>query len=131
MMTRSLSLSGIILVVHKTNPTSRRDTKIHDSGHSHRSWVITPRLIRVTHDDPMTPLPGHSITYRIAFGPQARRKVFTLQTPPASDEPFDDGVGKVAGFSLHAGVVARANERKKLERLCRCISRPAVYEKRF
>ena len=43
------------------------------------------------------------------------RKVFTLQTPPASEESFDDGIGKVAGFSLHAGVAARADERKKLE----------------
>lgn len=68
-------------------------------------------------DDPMTPLLGHSITYRIAVGPQAGRKVFTLQTLPASGELFDDGAGKVAGFSLHAGVAARADERKKLERL--------------
>ena len=37
----------------------------------------------------------------------------------------------MAGFSLHAGVAARADERKKLERLCRCISRPAVSEKRL
>jgi len=37
----------------------------------------------------------------------------------------------VAGFSLHAGVAARADERKKLERLCRYISRPAVSEKRL
>ena len=44
---------------------------------------------------------------------------------------FNDGVGKVAGFSLHAGVVARADERQKLERLCRYISRPAVSEKRL
>jgi len=43
----------------------------------------------------------------------------------------DDGVGRVAGFSLHAGVAARADEHKKLERLCRYISRPAVSEKRF
>lgn len=35
----------------------------------------------------------------------------------ASDEPFADGAAKVAGFSLHAGVAARADERKKLERL--------------
>lgn len=82
-------------------------------------------------DDPMNQLLGHSITYRIAVGSQAGRKVFTLQTLPASDEPFDDGVGKVAGFSLHAGVAARADERKKLERLCRYISRPAVSEKRL
>ena len=82
-------------------------------------------------DDPMSQLCGHSITYRIAVGPQAGRKVFTLQTLLASDEPFDDGVGKVAGFSLHARVAARADERKKLERLCRYISRPAVSEKRL
>ena len=31
-------------------------------------------------DDPLNPLLGHSITYRIAVGPQAGRKVFTLQT---------------------------------------------------
>jgi hypothetical protein len=37
----------------------------------------------------------------------------------------------VAGFSLHAGVAARADERQKLERLCRYISRPAVTEKRL
>ncbi len=36
-------------------------------------------------------------TYRIAVGPQQSRKVFTLQTLPACDESFDDGVGKVAG----------------------------------
>ncbi|MFQ5422003.1 MAG: transposase, partial [Anaerolineae bacterium] len=82
-------------------------------------------------DDPMTPLLGHSITYRITVGSQAGRKVFTLQTLPASDEAFDAGVGKVAGFSLHAGVAAKAHERQKLERLCRYISRPAVSEQRL
>ncbi len=40
---------------------------------------------------------GSSITYRIAVGPQLGRKVFTLRTLPVCDEPFDDGVGKVAG----------------------------------
>ena len=35
------------------------------------------------------------------------------------------------GFSLHAGVVAKAHERKKLERLCRYIARPPVSEKRL
>lgn len=34
----------------------------------------------VVDDDPMSQLCGHSITYRIAVGPQAGRKVFTLQT---------------------------------------------------
>ena len=39
------------------------------------------------------------------------------------------GWAKVVGFSLHVGVAARADERKKLERLCRYISRPTVSEK--
>jgi len=80
---------------------------------------------------PMEQLLGSSITYRIAVGPQQGRKVFTLQTLPACDQAFDDGVGKVAGFSLHAGVAARADQRQKLERLCRYISRPAISEKRL
>ena len=79
-------------------------------------------------EDPMNPLLGHSITYRIAVGPHTGRKVFSLQTLPSSDEP---GADKVAGFSLHAGVAARANERDKLERLCRYITRPALSEKRL
>ena len=39
--------------------------------------------------------------------------------------------GNVAGFSLHAGVTARAHERAKLERLCRYIARPAVSTQRL
>jgi hypothetical protein len=47
---------------------------------------------------PMDRLPGSSITWRIATGPQQGRMVFTLQTLPACNDPFDDGVGKVAGL---------------------------------
>ena len=79
----------------------------------------------------MEQLQGSSITYRIAVGPHQGRKVFTLQTLPACGDPLDNGVGKVAGFSLHAGVSARADQRQKLERLCRYISRPAIAEKRL
>jgi hypothetical protein len=84
-------------------------------------------------EDPMSQLLGSSITYRIAVGPQAGRKVFTLQTLSACDpeDQIGDTVGKVAGFSLHAGVAAKAHERSKLERLCLYISRPAVCEKRL
>ena len=64
-------------------------------------------------------------------GPQAGRKVFTLQTLPADEERCADAAGRVGGFSLHAGVAARADERHKLERLCRYISRPAVSEQRL
>jgi hypothetical protein len=79
----------------------------------------------------MEQLLGSSISYRIAIGPQQRRKGFTLQALPAFEEPFDGGVGKVAGLSLYAGIAARVDERKKLDRLCRYISRPAVAEQRL
>lgn len=84
-------------------------------------------------DDAMHQLQEHSITYRIAVGPQQGRKVFTLQTIPSwEDDDFGTNqVGKIAGFSLHAGVATKTRERKKLERLCRYISRPAVSEKRL
>ena len=40
-------------------------------------------------------------------------------------------MGKTSGFSLHAGVAAKARERDTLERLCRYITRPAVSEPRL
>jgi hypothetical protein len=80
----------------------------------------------------MHQLLGSSVTYRIAVGPQQSRKVMTLGTlPDDGDEPFTTRVGNVAGFSLHAGVAAKAHERDKLERLCRDITRPAVATKRL
>ena len=83
-------------------------------------------------DNAMHQLQGHSIIYRITVGSQQGRKVFTLQTIPAcEDDDFGNNqLGKVAGFSLHAGVATKTRERKKLGRLCRYISRPAVSEKR-
>ena len=56
----------------------------------------------------MEPLLAHSVISRIAVGPQEGRKVFTL---PASEEPFDDPAGQVAGFSLPVGVAAKAHQR--------------------
>jgi hypothetical protein len=52
---------------------------------------------------------------------QRGRKVFNLQTiPPNPDVPSGfDRVAKLAEFSLHAGVAAKAHQRDKLERLCR------------
>ncbi len=96
------------------------------------STYLTAEGVGADNETPMNHLLGSSITYRIATGPQQGRKVFTLQTlPDCGDEQLASKVGKVAGFSLHAGVAARANERDKLERLCRYITRPAVSTKRL
>ena len=76
---------------------------------------------------------GHAVTYRIAVGPHCGQKAFTLQTlpamPPAEDE--DSKVARSGGFSLHAGIAARADQRAKLERLCRYVARPAVVTRRL
>ena len=80
----------------------------------------------------MDDLLGYSISYRIAVGPQAGRKAFTLQTVPAGEEGKEDGrLAQAGGFSLHGGVVAQAHQRRKLERLCRYIARPAVSSERM
>ena len=76
---------------------------------------------------------GSSITYRIAVGPHEGRKAFCLQSllPAGSLEDSNPRVARVAGFSLHAGVAAARHERRKLERLCRYITRPAIAEPRL
>jgi len=77
-------------------------------------------------DDGLDALRMSSITYRIATGAHAGRKVATLQTIPADNGSPEGDAGKVGGFSLHAGVAAEAHEGQKLERLCRYIARPAI-----
>jgi hypothetical protein len=57
--------------------------------------------------------------------------VATLQTLPADADAVHGDAGQVGGFSLHAGVAAQAHESRKLERLCRYITRPAIAERRL
>ncbi len=77
---------------------------------------------------------GHSITYRIAVGPRAGQKLFTLQTIPVRLTGLDvdpNGAARAGGFSLHAGIDIEPAQREKLERLCRYISRPPVATERL
>jgi hypothetical protein len=84
-------------------------------------------------DDAMHDIISASITYRLAFGPNAGKKALTLQAVPVSDGQArpTELVSKQAGFSLHAGVACKSNQRKKLERLCRYVTRPAISEQRL
>jgi len=95
-----------------------------DSG----NIFLTQEALDTSDEDPTNQLLGSSVTYRIAVGPQQGRRVFTLQTLPdlETDSCFSCSAGEVAGFSLHAGVATQANERVKLERLCRYITRLPV-----
>jgi hypothetical protein len=84
---------------------------------------------------PLDDLIGHCITYRIAMGPRAGQKLFTLQTLPAREEVDQQGdhrgAANAGGFSLHAGVDIPPHLREKLERLCRYVSRPPIAEERL
>jgi len=79
-------------------------------------------------DTALDRLLSHSITYRIALGPRAGQKAFTLQSLPGTPlpQPGKPFLASADGFSLHAGVSAGADERKKVERLCRYLARPAI-----
>jgi len=69
---------------------------------------------------------GSSISFRIATGPREGQKLFTLQTLPAEPDAPRPEVAEGSGFSLHAGVAAKASQRDKVERLARYVSRPPV-----
>ena len=98
----------------------RQGLLVCDAGNSY----LTADATGGENEEAMNHLLGSSITYRIAVGPQQGRKVFTLQTllDCRLEIPRAHTVGKVAGFSLPAGVATRAHERDKLERLCRYIA---------
>ena len=75
---------------------------------------------------------GRSLTFRIAIGPNADRKALTLRTVPVQPEPFPSTLlAGQPGFSLHAATVCEAAQRDKLEKLCRCIARPAIANERL
>ena len=71
-------------------------------------------------DSTLDELRGHSTPYRIALGPHAGRKAFTLQTLPSSGDD-ERPAARANGFLRHAGVVAAADQRDKLKQLCRYV----------
>ena len=77
-------------------------------------------------------LQAASRTYRIALGPRAGQKVLSVRTVASRDEKTTAAMCADAhGFSLHAAVRCGAHQRKALERLRCCITRPAIVNGRF
>ena len=69
--------------------------------------------------------------YRIAFGHRAGQKVLTLRgAMPREASARQPLCADIDGFSLHAAVRVQANDRKRLEQLCRYITRPALSDER-
>ena len=128
-----------ITKLHRSNTTQHLSAKITTSSINEGKLiagresvvycVATPETRVANQSHPCIPEPIRveqvtiSITYRIAVGPQQGHNRAARCSRRCH---FGGGCGKVAGFSLHAGVAARADQRQKLERLCRYISRPAI-----
>jgi len=78
---------------------------------------------------------GASIRYRIALGERAGEQVRRLgyMAECLFEEANLSGsrCAELGGFSLHADVAAKANEREKLETICRYVSRPPVATERL
>jgi hypothetical protein len=98
-------------------------------------WYVSDDIANDDEASALRPLQQGSIVYRIAFGPRAGRKVLTLReaVPVGADSGYEAKplCANEQGFSLHAAVRCQANERAKLERLCRYITRPALANDRI
>ena len=99
-----------------------------------RGWLIKDEtdqeFLSIESHEAIESIHGSSITYRIAFGKYRGQRALTLQTVPRVS-PDNKFLAKASGFSLHAGVACKSDERKKRERICRYISRPSLSEDRL
>jgi len=79
----------------------------------------------------LRPLQAAAVAYRIAFGPRAGQKVLTLRGGmPREDRARQPLCADIDGFSLHAAVRVQAHDRKRLEQLCRYVTRPSLSDER-
>ena len=67
-----------------------------------------------------------SIQHKTALGDRAGERVRKLGVHPLESQVTGHSSASDRGFSLHAGVVVRAQERDKLERLIRYVARPSL-----
>jgi hypothetical protein len=72
-----------------------------------------------------------SLPFALRYLLATRPEVFTLQTLPAESDAPRPRVAESSGFSLHAGIAAKASQRDKVERLARYVSRPPVATERL
>ena len=93
------------------------------SGHLHveedGSGYLSDLLGEGSADPGLSTLQWASCTYRIAFGPNAGRSILGRQDASRGADTVKPGCVSRQGFSLHAGIRCRADQRRELERLCR------------
>lgn len=78
-------------------------------------------------------LAAASVQGLIALRPRTGTRVARNGSPPEEVGPITVGPchAHVGGFDLHAGIVVRAGERERLERVCRYTLRPPVAQTRL
>jgi hypothetical protein len=78
-------------------------------------------------------LAAASVQGLAALGPQAGARVARYGRPPEDVSRVTRGPchAQVDGFDLHAGVLVRAGQRERLERLCRYTLRPPIAQTRL
>ena len=101
----------------------KRELILRDEGSEHK-------FLNLKDTQAIDSIHSSSITYCIALGKYRGRKALTLRTAPTlpKQKPF---LAEYSSFSLHAGVFCPAKDKKKLEHLCRYISRPSLSEARL
>jgi Putative transposase len=74
-----------------------------------------------------------SVEGRVALGPRAGARVRRCGDPPEEGTPVTLGRchAHAGGFDLHAGLVVRASQRDRLERVCRYALRPPLAQERL
>lgn len=79
----------------------------------------------------LSALQAAATSYRIGLGPRWGKKVLTPHAVEADEGRGSERRVQNNGFSLHAEVSCEVNDRKKLERLCRYVARPAIANERL
>lgn len=106
---------------------TRRSMLVEDMG---QPWLAEPdtdgeeaRTVR--------PLQAPALTYRIAFGPRAGQEVLTLRGAiPLEGWKRQPLCADIDGFSLHLAARFEPHDCKRLEQLCRYITRPTLSDER-
>jgi hypothetical protein len=115
------------IITRPMNMLTRRGVLVEDMG---QTYLAEPDAAG---DEARTlrPPQAAAVTYRIAFGPRAGQKMLTLRgATPREATVRQPLCADIDGFSLHAAVRVEAHDRKRLEQLCRYITRPALSDER-
>jgi hypothetical protein len=116
------------------DPDKSRTTAHRTRERSGLSRREHPGLGSVAEEAPvLAAVAAASVDGRVALGPRAGARVRRCGDPPEDVAPMTLGPyhAHVGGFDLHAGLVTRAGQRDRLERLCRYALRPPLAQDRL